>query len=287
MPVSPPMPACSAALRQLIRSNPDAGWRAFIDQYTPLLVGLLRRAGLDDRDEVMDVYVLICEQLSAEGCERLKSHDGARGSIGGWLAVVARNAVVDWIRSRKGRRRLFHAVKGLSRMDQRVFELYYWDERTLTEMSEILSQETGTAADVAAVADSMERVQQALNVRHRADLLALAVRSKAAVAIDETDAADRVPDARANPEMSARVAQLNDGLETALSRLPAEDAAIVRLKYVEGLATSDIERAIGVSLTSKRVQDVLARLRETLAACGIDRADLALGSQLSFDRNTP
>ena len=87
--------------------------------------------------------------------------------------------------------------------------------------------------------------------------------------------------------MSARVAQLNDGLETALSRLPAEDAAIVRLKYVEGLATSDIERAIGVSLTSKRVQDVLARLRETLAACGIDRADLALGSQLSFDRNTP
>ena len=139
------------ALRQLIRSNPDAGWRAFIDQYTPLLVGLLRRAGLDDRDEVMDVYVLICEQLSAEGCERLKSHDGARGSIGGWLAVVARNAVVDWIRSRKGRRRLFHAVKGLSRMDQRVFELYYWDERTLTEMSEILSQETGTAAVIARI----------------------------------------------------------------------------------------------------------------------------------------
>jgi DNA-directed RNA polymerase specialized sigma24 family protein len=272
------------ALRQLIRSDPDAGWRAFIDHYTPLLVGLLRKAGLSDRDEVMDVYVLICEQLSANGCERLKSHDTSRGRTGAWLGAVTRNAVIDWIRSKKGRRRLFQSVKDLPRFDQRVFELYYWDERTLAEMAEILAQETGAAPDIAAVAEAMERVQQVLTERHRADLLALAVRSKAAVAIDDTDEADRVADPQADPETSARAAQLNAGLETALSKLPAEDAAIVRLKFVEGLGRTDIERAIGVALTPKRLQEVLDRLRAILAGHGVDRADVGLSPFVSLDR---
>ena len=282
--LTPVPPLSDDDLRQAIRNDPDAGWRAFIDQYTPLLIGLLRKAGLVDRDEVMDVYVLICEQLSADRCQRLRTYDSSRGRIGGWLSVVARNAVIDWIRSRKGRRRLFHAVKDLPRFDQRVFELYYWDERTLTEMAEMLSQETGTAADVSAVAEAMERVQRALTERHRADLLALAVRSKPAVPIDDTDATDRVPDPHADPEMSARLAQLNTGLESALSRLPAEDAAIVRLKYIEGLPTGDIERAIGVTLSPRRIQELLSRLRAMLTAHGIDKRDVGLSPMLTLDR---
>src|ERR1700747_2011071 len=97
----------------------------------------MRRAGLEDRDEVMEVYVLICERLSERRFERLKTQDAARGSIGGWLAVLARHAAVDWIRSRKGRRRLFQAVRNLSPLDQRVFEHYYWDERTPGEIAGI------------------------------------------------------------------------------------------------------------------------------------------------------
>jgi DNA-directed RNA polymerase specialized sigma24 family protein len=273
-------------LRALLRENPEAGWRAFIEQYTPHLIGLIRRAGLHDRDEVMDVYVSICEHLSANRCERLKSHD-ARAPIGGWLAAVARNAVCDWIRSQKGRRRLFHAVQDLQRFDQRVFELFYWDERSLIEISELVAQETCAAADLAGVAEAMERVQQALNTRHRAELLALAVRSKPPLAIDETDAADRVPDARIDPETSVRAAQLNALLEAALARIPAEDAAIVRLKYVEGLAHSDIERGLGLTLSPRRLQDVLSRLRTTLAALGVGRDDVKLGPLVSLDRNAP
>lgn len=234
------------ALRALLRKDANAGWRAFIDQYTPLLIGLIRRAGLSDRDEVMEVYVLVCEKLSERGFERLRSQH-ARGSIGSWLAVVARNSVVDWVRSRKGRRRLFHAVRALPPSDQRVFEMYYWDERSPCEIAE---------------------------------LLALAVRSKPAVALDDTDVGERAPAPDLDPETSARIAQLNARLEAALRRLPAEDAAIVRLKYIEGLSAGGVELALGLrGLTSARLREILARLRSALADLGVDAADVAYGQR--------
>lgn len=258
------------ALRELIRKEPDSGWRAFIDQYTPLMVGLIRRAGLDDRDEMMEVYVLICERLSARGFERLKSQDSARGSFGGWLAVLTRNAAVDWIRSRKGRRRVFHVIQNLAPFDQRVFELHYWDGRTPSEIAEL------ERSDLAAVFEALERVQARLSDRHRAELLALALRSRPPLTLEEADAAERVADSRMDPETAARLAQVNARFETALGRLPAEDAAIVRLKYVEGLTNADIERAIGASgVTASRLQDILARLRSALVGLGVDARDIA------------
>src|SRR5208282_5318471 len=124
-----------------------------------------------DRDEAMDVYVQICEQLSARGFERLKKQDASRGTLGGWLAVIARHAIVDWIRSRKGRRRLFQAVKDLSALEQRIFEMYYWDGWTPSEIAERLASEQCQRADLAAVLDALERIQAALTGRHRAELL--------------------------------------------------------------------------------------------------------------------
>jgi len=255
------------ALRNLIRSDPGAGWRAFIDQYTPLIVGLIRRAGLDDRDEMMEVYVLICERLSARGFERLKSQDAARGSIGGWLAVLTRHATVDWIRSRKGRRRLFQCVRDLSPFDQRVFTEYYWEDRTPDEIA------VAERADLSSVLEALERISSTLSDRHRAELMAAAVRSKPPIALDDIEAADP----RADPEAAVHIAQLNERFETALRRLPAEDAAIVRLKYVEGLTNADIERAIGISgVTAGRLQNILTRLRSALANLGVDARDIAL-----------
>ncbi|HEX9500712.1 MAG TPA: hypothetical protein VGA10_03580 [Thermoanaerobaculia bacterium] len=255
------------ALRNLIRSDPDAGWRAFIDQYTPLIVGLIRRAGVDDRDEMMEVYVLICERLSARGFERLKSQDAARGSIGGWLAVLTRHTAVDWIRSRKGRRRLFHAIRDLPQFEQRVFARYYWDDRTPSEIADL------EHAELPAVLDALERIQSTLSDRHRAELMAAAVRSKPHLALDDIEA----PDPRADPEAAVHTAQLNERFEIALRRLPAEDAAIVRLKYVEGLTNADIERAIGANgVTSSRLQSILSRLRSALLTLGVDARDIAL-----------
>jgi RNA polymerase sigma factor (sigma-70 family) len=239
------------ALRALIRTDPDAGWRAFIDQYTPLIVGLIRKAGLTDRDETMEVYVLICERLSERRYERLRGQDATRGSIGGWLAVIARHAAVDWIRSRKGRRRVFQSVRTLDAFDQRVFELYYWDDRTPAEIAGLLRR------DLPDVLEALDRIQSALSARHRAELMSMALRSKAPVGLDETDAAETIADPRANPEAAAQ-------FESCLRQLSKEDAAIVRLKYVEGLTDAEIERATGLSVTAARTTSILTRLRTLL-----------------------
>jgi DNA-directed RNA polymerase specialized sigma24 family protein len=277
-------PLSDDALRALMRKDAGAGWRAFIDQYTPLLVGLIRRAGLLDRDDVMEVYVAICEQLSARDFERLKSQNAARGSLAGWLTVVARHAVVDWVRSRKGRRRLFQAVQDLPRFDQRVFELYYWDERRPSEIAEHLSQETGRPTSLADALDALERVNGALTDRHRAELFALAVRSKVPMALEDADERG-VIDVSADPEAAARVAQWNAGFERALARLPAEDAAIVRLKYGEGLASPDVERVLGIPrLSAPRLQGILARLRGLLAEDGFEHLDDAAQGVEFFGR---
>ena len=269
------------ALRTSIRTSPSAGWRSFIDQYTPLIVGLIRRAGVTERDETMDVYVLICERLSERNFERLKSQDASRGSIGGWLAVITRHAAVDWLRSRKGRRRLFEAVRDLPKLDQRVFELFYWDERSPSEIAEILAVETRTRTDLARVFDSLERIQSAMTDRHRAELLALAVRSKAPVALEETDVPVRIADPRIDAETALHIDQLNKRLESALRSLPPEDAAIVRLKFVEGLTNADIEHVIGVAVTNAHIHDILARLRSILEHLGIDARDAAFGERMT------
>ena len=275
------------ALRALLRRDPAAGWRAFIEQYTPLLVAMIRRAGLSDRDEIMDVYVLVCELLSARGFERLRSQDAGRGSIGAWLAVVARHAAIDWLRSKKGRRRLFEAVAALTPFDRRVFELFYWDDRSPSEIAELLADGGSGRATLAAVFESLERVHGVLADRQRAELLALAARSKPPVAIDVSDAAERAEDRQPTPETAMRIAELDRQFETALGRLPTEDAAIVRLKFVEGLTNAATERALAIEgVTNRRVQGILERLRAALVALGVDAGDVTLADGLSLDRRS-
>ena len=260
----------------------------FIDQYTPLIVGLIRRAGLTDRDEIMDVYVNVCEQLSARNCERLKSQDAGRGSIGGWLAVVTRNAVIDWIRSRKGRRRLAESVKSLPEYDQRVFELHYWEGYSPSEITELLPQPEGVRPAFIAVLESLERIQARLTERHRAELMTAHMRSQPALPIDETGAEDRIVDERAAPDVAIRIRHLNKSVQLALKRVPAEDAAIVCMHYFGGLSIADVAHALGLpSITQGRMKGILEKLRVALTECGVTAGDVALGDRLSLDRSVP
>ncbi len=62
-------------LRERLIQDPDAGWRAFVDQYTPRLLQLIETCGVRDRDDAMDLYVHVCERLAADDCARLRKHD--------------------------------------------------------------------------------------------------------------------------------------------------------------------------------------------------------------------
>jgi DNA-directed RNA polymerase specialized sigma24 family protein len=252
--------------RTLLAADPRQAWRAFLDRHTPTLLALVERAGVVDRDEAMEIYVLACERLSENNCERLRRRDPAKGSIQAWLAVVVRHVVVDWVRSRTGRRRLFGAIRELDAFDQRVFELYYWEDRMPAEIAEIIGTQSGTRVGLVGVFAALSRIERALTDRHRADLLALSVRSRAPVSLDdeEADVAEIVDEAP-DPEASVAAGQSREALARALAALPPEDAAIVRLRFVQGLSLKEVQRALHLKhLTEHRLAGILDALRAAL-----------------------
>jgi DNA-directed RNA polymerase specialized sigma24 family protein len=260
-------PLNDAEIRDLLGRDPSEGWRAFVDRYTPVLLSLIERAGIRDYDEAMELYLNTCERLSADGCARLRRHDPGKGPVGAWLAVVVRNVIVDWVRGRAGRRRLFQAIEALPPRAQQVFEQYYWHGRTLSEITGILTMQEGRPVMLADVFDAMDAIDSALTERHRRELLAMSVRSTAPASLEaEMESGLDVPSEAPDPERALRAAETAAVLDTALRSLPSEDAAIVRLKYAHGLSHRDIQHALHLpELPDSRVKAIAARLRTLLA----------------------
>ena len=261
------LPRDVAELQRLLEADPSAGWRAFIEQYTPAMVALIERLGMRDRDDAMDLYTLVCERLRADDCARLRRLDPSSGSLHAWLAVVVRHVAADWVRSREGRRRLFGVVRQLDDRCQRVFQLFYWDDRSTQEIAEALSAESGSVVSVVDVLEALDTVHEALTTRHFSELVSLTARSRPPVSLDaelergRVDAADRRPAVDASLDARDRDA----ALDRALAALPAEDAAIVRLHYLQGLALADVERALHVSpVTRARLRAILESVRAAL-----------------------
>jgi DNA-directed RNA polymerase specialized sigma24 family protein len=113
---------------------------------------------------------------------------------------------------------------------------------------------------------ALSRIERVLTDRHRADLLALSVRSCAPVSLDdeEADVAEIVDEAP-DPEASVAAGQSREALARALAALPAEDAAIVRLRFVQGLSLKNVQRALHLKhLTEDRMATILDALRAAL-----------------------
>jgi DNA-directed RNA polymerase specialized sigma24 family protein len=105
-----------------------------------------------------------------------------------------------------------------------------------------------------------------LTERQRSELVAMAARSASAVSLDATsEATDRpvdVEDPNADVEGRAQTRETEGLLERALAALPAEDAAIARLKYGEGLSLKQIREALHLdTLSTDRIDGILAALK--------------------------
>ena len=273
-------------LRELLIGQPEEGWRAFIDQYTPTLVALIERAGVRERDAVTDVYVRVCERLAAEECRRLRGFDPAKGALAAWLAIVVRHAVVDWLRSRSGRRRLFGAVRRLPAFDQRVFELYYWEQRSVSEVAGLLEQETPPRREIAPlrVLEALARIERVLSERHRSELLSQLARARDPRSLDELDSSREPAATDDDPERAATRRQLDARLASVIASLSREDAAILRLTFVQGWSRSVVRRALHLrELSQERIESILAALRERLESHGIAAADAATPGLAFFE----
>lgn len=254
-------------LRERLIADTDAGWRAFVDQHSARLLQLIEHCGVRDRDDVMDLYVHVCERLAADDCARLRKHDPAKGTLSSWLATVVRRMLVDWVRSQQGRKRLFGSIRALDEIDQRVFEHYYWRRQTPAQMAELVTDESGRGIGLAAVFASLERVERALTGRQRADLVTMTARLAATVALEDEEGEPLVPAAsdRPDPEAALALAERDAALAAAMRTLPAEDRVIISMRFIDGLTLPEITRALHLqSLNVERVTAIVQALRRAL-----------------------
>lgn len=255
-------------LHALLVADPGQGWRAFVDDQTATLVALIERAGLRDEDEAMEVYTLVCERLAEDDCARLRRWDPSHGRLSSWLAVVVRRVLVDWVRSRAGRRRLFGALQSLAPIEQQVFQLYYWNERTPREIAEELTTSSGRAVTLVDVLRALDAVHHVLDARHYSELVSLTARSRPPVSLDAEIEEGRLdpPDSSAMADADLEGRERDLAIERALTALPPEDAAIVRLHYFQGLSLAAVQRALHLpQLSRDRVRAIIDALRLRLA----------------------
>lgn len=124
---------------------------------------------------------------------------------------------------------------------------------------------------MAEVLDALGRIEDVLTPRHRKELLSLVTRSRRPASLTPADEEDEawtsIPSAEPGPEDQLAAQQLAETFDKAIQSLPAEEGAIVRLKYVQGLSTRDVQAALHLDrLTEDRLRAILDKLRAALTA---------------------
>jgi RNA polymerase sigma factor for flagellar operon FliA len=214
------------------------------------LVRRQRRLSPDQADDLAsDVYV------------RLLQHDGAvlrsyRGdsSLCTFLVVVVQRVLLDARIARDGKWRPSASARRLGRVAIELEQLVFRDGLTLTEASRLLRGRLG----IDDTDDELHFLLMLLPPRHGRRLVG-------------DDELEQRPAAGPDPE--ARLLEADAGparaqLARALAGLPAEDRAIVRLRFAADLRLSDIARRrhLDEKAIYRRFQRTLATLRAAVAS---------------------
>jgi RNA polymerase sigma factor (sigma-70 family) len=254
---------------QLSRNGPDAAWDALLSRYRRLIFAAIRHyAG--DHDDVMDIFVHVCEGLRADDLKRVRSfveraERGARFST--WLVTVVRHMTVDWFRARDGRRALSRISEQLPPLERRIFALVFVNRRTHVEAYELLRASVDASGlgfhdFIAAL-----RSTYAIVSRWRGGAL---LRELTGLSLVD------VSDAVTQPEID-ELGERSRWLAEAMNGLDARERAAVQLYVVEELPAADVARMLalpGPKAVYNLVYRALATLRERLEAVGIRKEDL-------------
>jgi len=270
-------------------------WPDFIHRYSPFMLSCIRRYA-NEHDEQMAIYVHVCERLAADDCRRIREYRG-RGSLGEckfstWLAAVVFNLAREWIRTSRGRRRLFRSIRELGRVERLVFKHYFWDGYSVGQIMMLLRSKGHRRCSVKDVVDRLATIERALSQDHRWRLVTSLLRSVVPMSIDQPRAAvgDEVPfdlpDDRAGCDDGLERAQAQQILRELIEALPDDERLAIRLRFERGLRAREVAAALGLR-NHKRVYEVQGRALATLAAGlrerGIDFSDFSRGTAGTLD----
>jgi RNA polymerase sigma factor (sigma-70 family) len=245
-------------------------WAEFLEVYSTLIFQVVHHFEIEE-DRAGECFLFVCEQLSANGCRRLRRFEPtgpARFST--WLRVVARNLCLDWRRKEVGRPRVLRSVSRLGVLDRQIAECVY--ERGMSLRETLLSlQACHPKLTEEQLADSLQRVRESLSPRQ----LWLLGRRRTKVQSLERDSATgdgpvetQIADPEPGPEVLAEIAERRSVLARAVSCLDKDERLLLRLRYEEGLTLGQVSRLAGLGnaqRADRRIKEILTRLREDMS----------------------
>lgn len=280
-PLQEALPASVAAVQE----HGDEAWPLFLREFSPFILTCIRRyAG--DRDERMDIYVHVCTRLSADDCRRLRQYRG-RGRQGAckfttWLSAVVFNLAREWIRTSRGRRRLFRAIRDLNRTDRLVFKYYFWEGYSVSEIATLLRSRGRRTCDAADISQRLCSIERQLSRDHRWRLVTALLRSATPISLDQPRAVVGeggtldIPDPSEGCGARLQRAEARKLLARLVARLPERERLAVRLRFERGLSAREVAVALGIR-NYKTVYEIqgraLARLARGLRAEGLELRD--------------
>jgi len=245
-------------------SSAEAAWSRFAEGYTPLLLRVCRRYGAD-HDDVLDCYMHVCGRLIEDDYRRLVAFRGeTERDFAAWLAAVARNLCIDYLRQRQGRRRLPSAVAREETLVQEVFSLVYWNGLTPAETHEKL-RGRHAGLELSRVEEALDRIDSTLRPYRLAELGSSGPRAAGG---ERTEAAAEVLDERPDPETELIYREQIASLRAEVAALDPADQALLRLRFDHGLTLSEAAAALDLGDHRKaglRLARIFDFLRERLA----------------------
>jgi RNA polymerase sigma factor (sigma-70 family) len=214
----------------------------------------------------MDVFARVCEALRENDFTRLRrcaARVDPDRPFSTWLVVVVHNLTIDWFRHRDGRPRLSAVAAALPRLQQRIFEYVFLEQRSHVEAYELLCSRDGARLSFGEFLKELAATYAAATAGRRG-------RVSAELAVPPPPSDDP-------PADPAVLAEQQTFLTQALDALPPDDRLAVQLYVVDGMPAEQVARALGYPNTKtvyNRVYRALTAIRASLEQAGIRSGDL-------------
>ena len=253
----------------LFHTDPEAGYRALLEQYSDVILRMIRRF-LQDQDEVMEVYTYICERLRANDFSALRRFRDTSGILP-WLSVVAANACRDRFRKTRASSSPRSVIDQLDEREQLVFRYYYQEHRRHGEIAELIDTQHGLPCTKLDVIQAIGRIDDLLTTGRRWFLLAALHANKPSYSLEvlreETGYQPvAVSDVDGFEEATQRK-ELLDRLKAALEQLRPSDQLLVQLRFEHGMTAPQIARIMQYDNHRRvytRLRTVFNQLRKLL-----------------------
>ena len=257
--------AADLELARSISSGDLSAWHKFLESYSGLLYGVIRRRLFaEDEDDVRTVYVDILKALYESDIGKYRGD----ATLATWLIVYARSRSLDFLRHRYGRRRPPKWYEELGSLDRDVIRLFFVEHLPLDVVAQALAW-SGHDVSAEDLVESIQRIESVADAHtltwiageHTARALGvhspamLSWMTQARIEYEEKTRRSR-PDAAFDEREAAALA---DRVRRALGRLSSEEREVASRRFEELKTANEIDAELGLG-GERRAYTIIARV---------------------------